>query len=76
MNITEILTVEPKISDLIDFSKIMTKGMKLHEKERYWYMTLKPMMSKLVGFGASKPELSTTEVYDTVYGYFIKLLKI
>jgi len=73
----EILLEEPRLLDLMNdgykFSVAINNSSK---KNHYWYTVLKPQMLMLVGFDSKNPSLSSCEVYDKIYQFFIKLMSI
>lgn len=74
----EILKIEPELeklkSEAIGYLNNSPGG--YWERNRYWYRQLKPRFINLVGFMARNPELQTTEVYDTAYMGFVRILKL
>ncbi|MDX9804175.1 MAG: hypothetical protein RBS96_09290 [Dehalococcoidales bacterium] len=70
--LNEIFAIEPRLKKL----EGEAIGLSGHHTspEQFWYRYLKPKMLKLVGYGADKEELSSSEVYDTVYHHFISIL--
>ena len=73
----EILLEEPRLLDLMNdgykFSLTMNDSSK---KTNYWYKILKPKILMLVGFNSNNSLLSSCEVYDKIYQFFIKLMSI
>ena len=74
----EILLKEPRLISVINQAKEKKDITPSNyvEKNKFWYKVLKPKMIKLVGFGAENTELSSTEIYELTYRFFIELLEI
>uniref|UniRef100_A0A6M3JLQ0 Uncharacterized protein n=1 Tax=viral metagenome TaxID=1070528 RepID=A0A6M3JLQ0_9ZZZZ len=75
MTFEEILKIEPRLKPIIIEAEKM-KHHKWHIKSMYWHRNLKPQMTKLVGMMSKNEKLSSCDTYDTVYRYFIDLMKI
>jgi len=75
MKFDEILIEEPRLIWLM-FEADKNKHLSEWGRERYWNCNLKPRMVQLVGFHSDNEELSTSEVYDTVYRFFIDFMRI
>jgi len=75
MEFDEILIEEPRLIGLICDAyhnrHLSTKG-----RNNYWYKNIKPEFVKLVGFYAENGKLCTTDVYNTVYRFFINFMRI
>lgn len=78
MTFNEIIEIEPELRQLRDEAlEIMSNSPGGYwERNRFWCKQLKPRFINLVGFMAEKPELSTTEAYDTAYMGFVRILKL
>jgi len=78
MTFDEILKIEPELeklkSEAIEYMN--NSPGEDWERGRHWYKQLKPRFIQLAGFMARKPELQTTEAYDTAYLGFVRILKI
>jgi len=75
MKFEEILLKEPRLIPIISDCHTVKSAGTVY-KNRLWYKEFKPQMSRLVGFHCENSELSSTEIYDTVYQFLITLLEI
>ena len=73
MTFDEILLSEPDLIHMI-YEANSLKHCPWSVKNTYWYKILKPKMIKIVGFSADDQSLATTEAYELVYQFFIKLM--
>jgi len=78
MTFEELIKIEPRLGDLRNEAvKIMANSPgRYWERNKVWYHDLKPRFKHLVGFMAEKPELRTSEAYDTAYMSFCEILKV
>jgi hypothetical protein len=74
MDIKEIERKEPRLTNIF-YEAEKAEGT-YWERNKYWYKKLKPKMLELVGFYAENQELRASEIYDKVYFYCIKLMKL
>jgi len=73
MKFEEILLEEPDLIPMI-YEGHSLRHCPWSVKNQYWYKILKPKIVKLVGFSADDQSLATTEAYELVYQFFIKLM--
>ena len=74
MGIKEILEKEPLLLDIFNEAKAV-KGT-YWERNKYWYKKLKPKMIELVGFQSENKDLTSCEIYDTVYFHCMDLMRL
>ena len=75
MQLEEILLYESRLIPIINDAYHLAI-MPTDIKNRYWYKILKPQMVKLVGFESDDDSLKSTEVYDMIYQFLIRLMGI
>lgn len=75
MDIKQIAAKEPRLLPIFDEAESV-KDLPYWEKNRFWYKNLKPRMENLVGFYIDDEELSTCEIYDTVYRHCLDVMEL
>lgn len=75
MTFDEMVEIEPMLGNL-KVEAEMFSHISVKDKERLWYRDLKKRMSKMVGFSAGNPKLSSTECYEVAYRTLIEALKV
>ena len=73
MTLREIYEAEPQLKEL-EREVLANRAQRRSHRERLWYQRFKPQLSKLVGFGANNPRLTSCEAYDAVCDHLISLL--
>lgn len=70
--LTEIIKIEPKIEGALTLARdFVSNG---DEEIPYFYSSVKPAFTELVGFGSDNRKIDGSDDYDTVYWSAIYLL--
>jgi hypothetical protein len=76
LSYSDMVKLEPRLATLKEKCWVIWQAMHFSrtELQRNWYRSIKPQMCKLVGFGATVPELRSCEAYDYCYQYLFNIL--
>ena len=76
LTFSDMVKLEPRLAVLKEKCFVIWQAMRFsrRELERNWYLSIKPEMIKLVGFGAASPALRSCGAYDYAYQYLFNIL--
>jgi len=76
LTFNDMIRLEPRLAALKEkaFVTWQSRRWDRKEQERNWYLSIKPEMIKLVGFGAAVPALKSSAAYDYCYQYLYNIL--